>query len=327
MISPSQIAALVTDTGVGVITDNYKPEALYFPRFCEVITPEMASDPFYGDKSTTLHFGADPVKRADGQKIEATTGATGYAPQGKIDQFSRSLAIPKRVMEAADAKGRIVSMVSEFVAQFSRGAALQKDQAVADILNYGSITAGNLGVFDGSYPGHVDPYPTKIYDGVSFFNAAHPLKFGSGTYDNHESLALGTTGNLDLAYTRVAYTNAVDENGKRILIRPDLLIVPPALRKTALALLNSELVPGSANNDINTERNLLSAIIHPLLTDTDGWFLGTKAQGIRVIDSGVPGLSQWYDEATKCYMVSVEYHFGAYVRDWRGWLASNTATS
>lgn len=325
-LHPSQIPALVTDTGVGVIADTYDADSLYFPQFCRVLDPSAASDPFYGDASTTLHFGTDPVERQDGQPHSETSGGQGYTVLTKIRQYSRVLTLPERMLTATDAKARAVRQVSEFAEQFARGAGVQKDTLVASLLNNGALTAGHED-FDGGYVGHVDANRLYIFNGQPWFDTAQVIKFGTGTYSNHTASSALTNANLNTAYTTVTTTNAVDETGKRISIRPDLLIVPNALRTTAFQLLNSEKLPSSANNDINPNQGLLKPILNPYLTDTDGWFIGSTTRGLRVFDSGAPRLKTWFDEDTSSQKVKLEYWFGVGVDDWRGWHACNVAAS
>ena len=62
----SQFKALAAEIGISVIPSNYKEEALQYPSFCEVLAPEKASTPLYGDISTTIHFGTAPDKTPDG---------------------------------------------------------------------------------------------------------------------------------------------------------------------------------------------------------------------------------------------------------------------
>lgn len=324
-LDPTQLTALVSDVGIGVFADTYKAEALKFPSFCEVITPEACSVPFYGDKSTTLHFGGDAVEREDGQAIQEQSAGLGYTPQGKVRQFAAKISIPARMLAAVNAKQQVESMVSTWSRQFALRKMTSTERMVFSLIQRGGITAGDPSVFVNSFVGH-ETTNGLIYDGVSFFNSAHPVKFGTTTYDNADALTL-TGPNLTTELVKAQSTNAVDEKGQPIDITSDILVVGLGDEATAMSLIGSTLAPGTNNNDINTNLNRLRIVSSRYITTSGAWAIG-RTGTIRVIDSGpVPVLESSYNANTKCYDYSLEYHFGAYVRDWRGWIGNNFATS
>jgi hypothetical protein len=109
--------------------------------------------------------------------------------------------------------------------------AYTKQVKAAAVLNNG---------FSSSYPGG---------DGVALFSTAHPLVSG-GTNSNTP------TTQVDLSET--ALENAViqiagwtDERGLLIAAKPRKLIVPPALQFVATRLLETQLRPGTNDNDVN----------------------------------------------------------------------------
>lgn len=329
--SGTQVASWIVDTGVRVAAEAYAAQPLYYPAVAEVVGvgPGAVSHPFKGDKSTTIVADSTLRERPDGAEIEGATAIEGFAPQGKIRQFSRKLGIPERDVLAAGANAQnfVGSIVSEFVRQQTRGWINLKNLRFAQFLTNGAKTAGDAAIYDGSYPGFADPHPALAYDGVSVFNTAHKIAGGSATFANHATGAALAAGTLDSALTVMTATNAVDETGSRISIMPMSIMVPPALRSTARQLLNSELLPGGAQNDINPNRGEVDVIVNPFLTDADGWFLFSQDRTVRVMDSGELSVGEWFDPSTKTYYVAVEGHFGLYLRDWRGVLARNLATS
>jgi hypothetical protein len=122
--------------------------------------------------------------------------------------------------------------------------------------------------FSSNYPGG---------DGVALFSTQHPLVSG-GTNSNTPSTQ------VDLSET--ALENAViqiaawtDERGLLIAARPRKLIVPPALQFVATRLLETQLRPGTNDNDVNAIVNNGSIpegyTINHFLTDTNAWFLTT----------------------------------------------------
>ena len=112
-------------------------------------------------------------------------------------------------------------------------------------------------------------------DGVSIFSSAHVLK-GGGTARNILTTA------ADLSWTSLQQA-LVDwqretkfEAGQFMQPVEDLiLLVPPELEFTAAKIVSSTLLPGSADNDLNTIKTLrnISVVKNVYLTDTDAWFL------------------------------------------------------
>ena len=321
----SQFKALAAEIGISVIPSAYNAAALAYPTFCEVLDPAQASTPQYGDISTTIHFGTEPDETEDGQPYQRTTGGEGYRPQIKIREFKKSISIPRRLLDSLQGRSEASSMVETFMAQFSRNAGVKKERFIFGLIQNGGKTAGDRAYFDNSYVGRKDDNAGLIYDGVSFFNSAHPIKFGSTTYDNADALSLTGT-NLDATIIKATYTNAVDENGVQIATPSDILIVPTALRSTGQVLLGSDLAPGGTNNDLNTNRGILRLIATPYITTSTAWAVGAS-NTIRVFDSGAPMMKAWEDEENDAYVVGLKYRFGAGHREWRGWVGNNFPTS
>ena len=112
-------------------------------------------------------------------------------------------------------------------------------------------------------------------DGVSLFNATHLLA-GGGTGSNRPAT------DADLSATSLTQamidlqTGQKDEAGHLAApVTSWILYVPPALEFLAHRLINSTLLPGSADNDTNPikDRRTWKIIVNPHLTDSDAWFL------------------------------------------------------
>ena len=111
-------------------------------------------------------------------------------------------------------------------------------------------------------------------DGVSIFNASHVLK-GGGTARNVPAA------NADLSATSLdqalidLQTETKVEAGQLVAPATSLLLhVAPANEFNAHRLINSQLRPGVADNDVNAlkERNW-TVVVNPYLTDADAWFI------------------------------------------------------
>jgi len=117
-------------------------------------------------------------------------------------------------------------------------------------------------------------------DGVSLFNVAHVLA-GGGTARNRPAT------DADLSYDSLnqaivdVQTDTKLESGQLVApVMSWILYVPPQLELLADRLINSTLLPGSADNDVNPikRRRNIRIVVNPYLTDNDAWFLVADAK-------------------------------------------------
>ena len=326
-VSPTQVPSLVTNTGVQTVASVWPTLPQLWRQWAEVIPIAQASHAPWGDKSTSFSTDAYPLPRKDGAEIQATTEGEDYTPQGNIRLAARKIGITQRQMEAENAQTAITTSVRAFMADFMRYASLIQDTHHTDIFKYGAYTAGHLATFDGSFVGNVDPYPTLIYDGDPFFSDSHPVKHATTTFDNYlAGTALDAAG-ITAARLKINKTNAVDEIGRQTMQLANAIMVPSDLEYTLDVLLDSTQKASTSLNDKNVYQGKFTKIVNPLLTDTDGWFMGVSGQGVRGFDGGEPTFETVWDPQTKTWWVIGEFRYGGYVRNWRPWLAANTSTS
>lgn len=109
------------------------------------------------------------------------------------------------------------------------------------------------------------------YDGKATFAADHP-NFGDngGTQSN---LATGALTDTNLKDAIILFRKQRDEGGKKISSRVNKLIVPLSLQFQAATILQSALVPGTANNDKNVLPDLELVV-------NDFWDLYTQTKWI-----------------------------------------------
>ena len=110
-------------------------------------------------------------------------------------------------------------------------------------------------------------------DAVALCSDSHPYspqKTGT-TQDNNYALALNQDNLETIAQAMMAFT---DDNGNKMAVTPNILLVPIALRDQAHRITASAQVPGSANNDANLQASLgWQVITWHYLTDTNAWFV------------------------------------------------------
>jgi hypothetical protein len=122
-------------------------------------------------------------------------------------------------------------------------------------------------------------------DGVTLVATNHPI--AQGTFSNQ----LTTPANLSqtsLEQILIQIRNAVDNNGKRIRLNPEKLVVSPSNVFQAEVLLKSVLRTGTADNDINPVKSmgLLAGGQANLsrLTSTTAWWVKTDApEGLKLM--------------------------------------------
>ena len=326
-VDVSQVPALIAQDLFPVMFQTYEAQPQVAPQICEMMPTDGS---MYGTKGTVIGGLGAPKIVLDGEEINADTFNQAYTWQCKIVRLARRVDIPKRMMDGSDAAAKVGSLLAQHGKSWGQSFAQTKEERVAAVFQRGTIAAGDKSVFDGSFPDNADPNIGFIFDGKPFFAATgngHVLSANSATpFNLTAALALDSTG-LQTVLTAMRTTNAIDDRGQKVMIMPKLLVVPPGLEYTAKTLLNSALVPESANNGINTLQGMLAPVVWRYLTDdTDAWFVGT-GEGVRVYDSGAPEIETQYDAKSQVLSVVAYSYHGVAVTDWRGWYAANKATS
>jgi hypothetical protein len=160
------------------------------------------------------------------------------------------------------------NFIADAVRKMGKSARETQEQAAMDILNNG---------FSG----------TTTADGVALFSASHTTPTGTITIRNK----LSADSDLSESSLRTAIADFRKafrgDSGIYHLVEPKYLIVPEELRLEAMALVGSELKPGSANNDKNVlQGEGLQVLSSPHLTDADAWFLSASPEenGLRFIE-------------------------------------------
>lgn len=91
---------------------------------------------------------------------------------------------------------------------------------------------------------------TSYTDGKPLFSTIHPRADGGATQSNASATGVVLSdANLEVALLALEFQK--DDRGQMVSCFGNRLIVPNALRKTALQIVNSERKSGSADNDVN----------------------------------------------------------------------------
>jgi hypothetical protein len=214
-----------------------------------------SSDRSFEEEVALAGFDAAPVKD-EGSAISYDNAQETFTARYNHETIAMGFAITEEAME----DNLYDSLSARYTKALARAMAYTKQTKAASPLNNGQST--------GSY---------QSGDGVTLFNTSHPLASG-GTNSNTPSTAtdLNET-SLESAVIQIA--KWTDQRGLLIAARPRRIIVPPDLMFVSSRILDSELRPSTADNDINAIKNNGTIPegykVNHYLTDTNAWFIIT----------------------------------------------------
>ena len=170
-------------------------------------------------------------------------------------------------------------------------------------------------------------FTTAQGDGVSLFNASHPT-VGDGNQSNIGTAAAISEASLESAV--IAIQKFKDDRGILIGSSAVSLHVPIDLMFTADVLLNTPGIVGSADNDINSVRNLgvfpSGYFTNRRFTDTNAYFFKTDVPNGTKMFNRTPLQTKMepdFDTGNLRFKARERYSFG--VSDWRGWFGNQGA--
>jgi hypothetical protein len=223
----------------------------------QVFTERKGIPRNYHEEPVLYGFGAAP-ELPDGMPVTYQAGGVLFNARYVYKVYGLAFALTKVLVEDGDH----ISIGQTYAKHLAQSLIETKETLCANILNR-SFTGG-------AYAGG---------DGVSLVNASHPI--ASGTFSNQLTTAAALS-QTSLEQILIQIRNAVDNNGKRIRLTPEKLVVGPSNVFQAEVLLKSVLRTGNANNDINPVKSMgmLSGGQANLsrLTSTTAWWIKTDAQ-------------------------------------------------
>jgi hypothetical protein len=227
--------------------------ARYGEEHKEIYETETSERSF--EEETKLSgFSAAPVKN-EGSAIAYDNAQEAWSTRYTHETIALGFSITEEAIE----DNLYDSLSARYTKALARAMAYTKQVKAAAVLNNG---------FSNTYPGG---------DGVSLFNANHPLVSGGVNSNTPGTQVDLNETSLEAAVIQIAAWT--DERGLLIAAKPKKMIVPPALMFTAKRLLDTELRVATADNDINAIKQM-GAIpegytVNHFLTDPNAWFLTT----------------------------------------------------
>lgn len=248
------------------------------------------------------------TERAEEEDVSSATPRSANQRTDNVINFARSVDISKNFFDDDQH-----SFVSKMIRDFGRLARMTRDRNAFQILNDGFTT-------------------TLSNDGVALFSDSHTT-IGGQTVDNLETGALSET-NLNIAFNSLI--EQITQDGTLGGHSPSVLLVPPALFKTAMEVTKSELRTGTANNDLNYFSQVypgLQVKFSPFLSAVQGgsdtaWFLFSKNHSLtRWVRQGVETrLVDWEIQRNNSYIYKAEYREVVQPISFEGMVASNGTT-
>ena len=216
----------------------------------------------YHEEPVLYGFGAAP-ELPDGTAVTYQAGGVLFLQRYVYKVYGLAFALTKVLVEDGDH----IRIGQTYAKHLAQSLVETKETLGANILNR-AFTAG----YNGG-------------DGVPLVDTAHPISGGTFSNQLTSAAALSQT---SLEQMLIQIRNAVDNNGKRIRLNPEKLVVSPSNVFQAEVLLKSVLRTGTADNDINPIKSmgLLAGGQANLsrLTSTTAWWVKTDApEGMKLM--------------------------------------------
>ncbi len=212
-----------------------------------------SSDRSFEEEVKLSGFDAAPVKD-EGSAISYDAAQESFTARYNHETIAMGFAITEEAMED--------NLYDSLSARYTKALA----RAMAHTKQVKAVVPLNTG-FDSYQSG----------DGVFLFSASHPLVSGGTNANMPSTHADLNETSLEAAVIQIG--KWTDERGLMIAARPQTLIIPPDLQFVAARVMQSDLRPGTADNDINAVRSMGvvpgGTVVNHYLTDTDAWFLLT----------------------------------------------------
>lgn len=234
------------NTSFGLEYDRY-------PQQWKSLFDSNTSKKAYEEDVLLTGFGAAQDK-GEGVGVAYDEGREMWTARYQHDTVALAFAIT----EEAEEDGLYGSLGAKYAKALARSMQHTKEVKAANVYN---------NAFSASYNGG---------DGKPLLATDHPLRSGA-TFSNK----LATPADLaesSLEDILIQISNTVDDRSLPVLMRSTDLIVPTALQFIAHRITNSQLRPGSADNDPNAIREMgkiRNTKVIQLLTDADAWFVRT----------------------------------------------------
>tara|TARA_R110002020_G_scaffold25859_3_gene83655 strand:+ start:1008 stop:1913 length:906 start_codon:yes stop_codon:yes gene_type:complete len=260
------------------------------------IFEEESSDRAFEEEVMLGGFSTAPVK-GEGTSINFDSAQETYTARYTHDTIALAFSITEEAVE----DNLYDRLAGRYTKALARSMAQTKQIKAAAVLNNAFNAANAIG------------------DGAALCSNAHPSLSGN------QSNVLAVAADLNetsLEQMLIDVAGLTDERGLKIAVRGMKLIIPKELQFIAERVLNSNLRPGTADNDANAMKNMGmlpdGAVVNHFLTDTDAFFIKTDApNGFKYFNRSPikTAMEGDFDTGNMRFKARERYSFG--VSDWR----------
>ena len=272
-------------------------EYAQYPAEYAAVFSSNSSQKAYEEDVLLAGFGNAPTK-TEGSAVSYDSGSQQWTARYQHE----TVALAFSITEEAEEDGQYGSIASRYTKALARSMANTKEIKAANILNNATVNG-----FEGG-------------DGSTLLSATHETEAGdmSNTLPTQADLS-----ETSLESVLIAIGDMKDDRGLQIAATAKQLIIPTAYQFVAERLLESQLRPDTADNDINAIRNggFIPKGYHVMrrLTDSNAWFLTTDIpDGLKMFQRSAmkKGMEGDFETGNVRYKVRERYSFGW--TDWRG---------
>ena len=260
------------------------------------IFDEESSDRAFEEEVMLAGFSTAPTK-SEGGSISFDDAQETFTARYTHETIALAFSITEEAIE----DNLYDRLASRYTKALARSMAQTKQIKAAAILNNAFSSSNAIG------------------DGVALASSSHP------TINGNQSNILSTASDLNetsLEQALIDIAGFKDERGLKIAVRGTKLIIPKELQFIAERVLNSNLRPGTADNDANAMKNMgmlpEGAVVNHFLTDTDAFFIKTDApNGFKFFNRSPikTAMEGDFDTGNMRFKARERYSFG--VSDWR----------
>lgn len=283
-----------------VYDDVYKEWPEQFSQIFNVLTSEMSEETDYSVTGFKL---LDKV--TENEPVNYQDALPGYSVTYKHDTFKGGFTVTKEMLDDDQ-----YNVMKKKAAGLAKAVRRTIEIEAAKVINgaFGTtvVTGG---------------------DGVALCSASHPRKDGGAAQSN---LGTGKLTEPNLLAGILQMRSLVDDQGMKIMVKPDKLVVAPYNEAKARILLESTQRSATANNDINPVKGALDIIVYDYMSEAnkEAWFLiDSTMNELNFFWREKPSFNEENSFDTDARKYKARCRFSVGFSDWHGVYGSTGATA
>lgn len=276
-----------------IFTDQYKS----IPSMRDMLYNIGGSSTSYEKDSSVGAFGDMPVFSGT---IEYDDVYQGYDVTYTHAEFAKGFKVERKLFD-----DDLYNIINRKPAGLSMSARRTEEKYAANPFNNAFTGSGTISISGTTVLSNTES--------LSLCNDAHTSTAVASTQDNSGTTALSPTA---VEATRILMTAFRDDRSNRILVQPDLLLIPRNLEETAWEIISSKGKVDTADNNANFHYGKYKLAVWDYLSDSNNWFM---------IDSSMMKMYlQWFNRIPLEFFQDKSFDtliskFAAYQRYSFGW--------